>query len=158
MGFRHDCCLCEKDKHVLSACDHRFLFRPGITLFTSAWLLILALSLTLKLFGFIMCFDMVVKILTGWQSSRSWLYILATVKQMCLKWFYASGYSPFFPPHKIILKPTFPVLGTSLSPSACCAEQVRPRIAFALGLQPGCMETQDISANTASGSMGEEME
>lgn len=101
---------------------------------------------------------MVVKILTGWQSSRSWLYILATVKRMCLKWFYASGYCPFFPPHKIILKPMFPVLGTSLLPSACCAEQVHPRIAFALGLQLGCMETQDISANTASGSMGEEME
>lgn len=36
---------------------------------------------------------------------------------------------PFFP-HKIILKLVFPVLGTSLLPSACCAEQVRPRIAF----------------------------
>lgn len=90
--------VCLKNKHVLSACDQRILFRPHITLFTSAWLLIPALSLTLKLFGFIMCFDMIVKILTGWQSSRAWLYIQATVKRMCLEWFYASGYCPLFSP------------------------------------------------------------
>ena len=64
----------------------------------------------------------------------------------------------FFSPQKIILKLMFPVLGTSLLPSAHCAEQVCPRIAFALGLEPGHMETQDVSGNTASGSMGKEME
>lgn len=57
------------------------------------------------------------------------------------------------PPHKIILKLMFPVLRTSLLPSARCAEQVHPRIAFALGLWK-----QDFCGNTASGFMGEEME
>ena len=42
-----------------------------------------------------------------------------------------------FFPHKIILKLMFPVLGTSLLPSACCAEQVHLEIPFALGLKPG---------------------
>lgn len=49
--------------------------------------------------------------------------------------------SIFPTPHKIILKLMFLVLGTSLLPSARCAEQVHPRIAFALGLKPGPMET-----------------
>lgn len=43
-------------------------------------------------------------------------------------------------------------------PSARCAGQVHPRIAFALGLRPGSVETQDFSGNTAPGTMGEEME
>lgn len=43
-------------------------------------------------------------------------------------------------------------------PSARCAGQVHPRIAFALGLKPGSVETRDFSGNTAPGTMAEEME
>lgn len=70
---------------------------------------------------------------------------------MCLSWFYASGYCPFpLPaPPKSILNLTFHVLGTTVLPSARCAGQVHPSIAFALDLKPGSVESQDFSGNTA---------
>lgn len=67
--------------------------------------------------------------------------------------------SPACPiPPEIILKLTFLVLGTTVLPSARCVGQVHPTIAFALGLKRGSVETQDFSGNTASGTMGEELE
>lgn len=42
-------------------------------------------------------------------------------------------------------------------PSARCAGQVHPRIAFALSLKSGSVEAQDFSGNTAPGTVGEEM-
>lgn len=95
--------VCVKNKCVFRAYDQRILSRPGIVLFASAWLLIPVLSLTLKLFVFVMCFDMVVKILIGWQSFRASLYILATVKQMCLKCSYIPGYCLFCFSHECFL-------------------------------------------------------
>lgn len=91
-GFRHDCRPSKKQTCFKWSED---LVQTWYHAIHFSWLLILALSLTLKLFVFIMYFDTVIKILTGWQSSRAWLYVQATAKRMCLSWFYASGYCPF---------------------------------------------------------------